>query len=130
MPFQKGQSGNVRQVFTSQHQPANRGRKKGVPNRATVFKRLLKLKTKVADPSNPKGASLEVDLYTAAALGQILSAMKGNTRAWAEIQDTLHGKIPQPHEVTGRDGEPLTILQIIQKASADSQITEHESFAI
>jgi hypothetical protein len=32
-------------------------------------------------------------LIEAAALGQIVSARNGNTNAWKEIQDTIHGKI-------------------------------------
>jgi hypothetical protein len=76
--------------FTSENQPANRGRKKGVPNRATVYKRLLNVKTKV---KLPDGDTKELTLYEAIALGQAQSAMKGNTNAWKEIQDTLHGKM-------------------------------------
>lgn len=68
------------------------GRPVGARDRATVFRELLEIKTKVADPKNPKGQPIEVDLYHAAALGQIMSAMKGNTNAWKEIQDSLHGK--------------------------------------
>lgn len=36
-----------------------------------------------------------------AALGQVLSARKGNTNAWKEIQDTLHGKMADKVEQTG-----------------------------
>jgi hypothetical protein len=35
-----------------------------------------------------------------AALGQVLSARKGNTNAWKEIQDTLHGKMAEKQEVS------------------------------
>jgi hypothetical protein len=76
-PFRKGKSGNPK------------GREPG-PNRATVFKRLLELKVDVADPES--GAKKKVTLYEAAALGQVKSAMSGNTPAWKEIQDSLFGK--------------------------------------
>jgi len=77
--------------FTSENQPVNRGRKKGTPNRATVFKRWLETKISVEDPTNDK-KKVTVTLLEAAALGQIKSATEGNTNAWKEIQDTLHGK--------------------------------------
>jgi hypothetical protein len=85
--------------FSSENQPANRGRKKGVPNRATVYKRLLKMKVDVKDPET--GDKIQVTLYEAMALGQIQSAMKGNTRAWQEIQDSLHGKLTDKTEHSG-----------------------------
>lgn len=84
-------SKNLKKPFTKANQPAGaRKSRKGIPNRATVFKRLLELKTKVTDPE--KRGQLQVTLYEAMALGQIQSAMKGNTRAFQEIQDSLFGK--------------------------------------
>lgn len=95
--------------FTSENQPANRKSRKGIPNRATVFKRLLKLKVKdvIADM---EPAEADLTLLEAAALGQVLSARKGNTNAWKEIQDTLHGKMVDRAEITGADGSPLQLL--------------------
>jgi hypothetical protein len=101
--------------FTSENQPANRGRKKGVPNRATVYKRLLKLKKEVEDPET--GEPIKIPLYEAAALGQILAAAGGNTQAWKEIQDSLHGPIAQKHEVGGPDGESPVFTFIINNAN-------------
>ena len=89
--------------FTSEYQPANRGRKKGVPNRATVLKKLLAIKINVANPTN-KNEQLNVTLHEAAALGQIQSAMKGNTNAWKEIQDSLYGKQANINEISGANG--------------------------
>jgi hypothetical protein len=37
-------------IYSKENQPENRGRKKGVPNRATVYKRILETKTKVKLP--------------------------------------------------------------------------------
>lgn len=75
--------------FTSENQPANKRSRKGIPNRATVYKRILETKTKV---TLPNGETKNITLYEAIALGQAKSAMKGNTNAWKEIQDSLHGK--------------------------------------
>lgn len=78
--------------FTSENQPANRGRKKGSRNRATVYREILETKIKV---KMPDGAQKQVTLYEAAALGITKAAMKGSHGAWNSIQDDLHGKIPQ-----------------------------------
>jgi hypothetical protein len=77
--------------FTSKNQPKNRRSRKGVPNRARVYKKLLNLSVDVVDPQR-RTATIKVSLYEAMALGQIRSAMQGNTRAWIEIQDSLFGK--------------------------------------
>jgi hypothetical protein len=84
--------------FTKENQPAKRGRTKGVPNRATVYKRILGLQIEIKDPENP-GEKIKLPLYEAMALGQAKSAMKGNTQAWKEIQDSLHGKQVEKSEV-------------------------------
>lgn len=97
--------------FTSENQPANRGRKKGVPNRATVYKRILQTKTKV---KLPDGSTKDLTLYEAIALGQAQSAMKGNTNAWKEIQDSLHGKLADKSEITGKDGGPVETKFVVE----------------
>lgn len=87
-------------VFTSENQPApEKKSRKGIPNRATVFKRWLDTKIQIADPTDPKAKKLKVTLLEAAALGQIKSATEGNTSAFKEIMDTLHGKIVEKSEV-------------------------------
>lgn len=78
--------------FTSENQPARKGRPKGSPNRATVFKKLLEMKAgKVLIDASTVEKGLT--LIEAAALGQIVSARNGNTNAWKEIQDSIHGKM-------------------------------------
>ncbi len=62
------------------------------------------MKTKV---KLPDGSNKEITMYEAAALGQLQSALKGNTNAWKEIQDSIHGKITEKSELTGKDGGPL-----------------------
>jgi len=65
--------------------------RRGVPDRATVYKNLLKMMVDVVDPQR-KHATIKVSLYEAMALGQIRATIKGNTNAWKEIQDSLFGK--------------------------------------
>lgn len=108
--------------FTSENQPANRGRKKGVPNRATVYKKILEAKTSV---KLPDGSEKVLTLYEAIALGQARSAMKGNTKAWQEIQDSIHGKITEKHEHTGADGGPIATQIIIQGAAGNDSPDVH-----
>lgn len=104
--------------FTSENQPANRGRKKGTPNRATVYKRILEMKTKITDLD---GQDIAVSMYEAIAIGQARSAMDGNTQAWKEIQDSLHGKQSEKTELSGPDGKPLetTSTIVIQGVKSD-----------
>lgn len=76
--------------FTSENQPKKRRSRKGVPNRATVYKNLLGL---VVNTPDPQGRGyIKLTLYEAMALGQMRAAMRGNTNAWKEIQDSLFGK--------------------------------------
>ena len=79
--------------FSKENQPKNRGRKPGIPNRATVLKKWLETKTKV------EGVSGDVSMYDAAAIGLIKAAISGNHKAFQEIQDTLHGKLTDKHEL-------------------------------
>lgn len=103
--------------FTSENQPANRGRKKGVPNRATVYKKILAMKTKATDGT---GKEVTLSMYEAIALGQARSAMEGNTNAWKEIQDSLHGKIADKSEITGKDGGPVETKFVVEVVKNDS----------
>ncbi len=91
MPFQKGKTPKGAKPFKKGQSGNPKGREPGSQNRATVYKSLLETRIDVADPRQ-KGKTLNVTLYEAAALGQIRSAMNGNTNAWKEIQDSLFGK--------------------------------------
>lgn len=84
-------------------------------NRATVFRQFLELKNQVNNPALASIAKeLDLTMYEAAALGQLVSAAEGNTSAWKEIQDTLFGKLTEKTELTGKDGKPIeTLTQII-----------------
>ena len=94
MPFKKGETPKGAKPFKKGESGNPKGYAKGVPNRSTVFKRFLDLAVEVADPKADaeSGKTIKVSLYEAAALGQLVSAKLGNTPAWKEIQDTLHGK--------------------------------------
>jgi hypothetical protein len=76
--------------FTSENQPKRRRSRKGIPNRATVYKNLLELLVNAPDPQGR--GYIKLTLYEAMALGQMRAAMHGNTNAWKEIQDSLFGK--------------------------------------
>ncbi len=90
--------------FTSENQPPKGSNsRKGCPNRATVFARLLKIKIKVSDPRDIT-KKLIVSLHEAAALGIIQAAMKGNPKAFEIIQDSLYGKIVDKTEIDLQGG--------------------------
>lgn len=108
-------------VFSSTNQPAKNGRKKGVPNRATVYKKILQTKMKV---KMPDGGSKEMTVYEAIALGQAQSAMKGNTNAWKEIQDSIHGKVPDKLETEATVTSTTTL--IIQGVAGDDKRTDNQ----
>lgn len=107
--------------FTSENQPENRGRKKGVPNRATVYKKILQAKMAV---DMPDGSQKELTVYEAIALGQAKSAMKGNTNAWKEIQDSIHGKVPDKLETEANVTSTTTL--IIQGVPGDNERTNNQ----
>lgn len=93
-PVQKGEIRNPK------------GKPKGTRDRATIVQEVMNTLIQVADPSNPQ-LRKKVTLYEAAMMGQFKSAINGNTAAWKEIQDTLHGKQTEKQEITGAEGQPL-----------------------
>ncbi len=118
--------------FSSENQPPVAAKsRKGIPNRSTVFERLLKIKIKVPNPQN-KTKELTVSLHEAMALGQIQSAMKGNTRAFTEIQDSIFGRITEIREVNLGGGLSLDIQEAIaeiygEKSDGDGGADESEN---
>lgn len=103
--------------FTSENQPENAGRKKGSLNRSTVFKNLLKIKVtsddlkklKISDELADLIKSGKLSLHEAMALGQIQSAIKGNTKAFQEIQDSLYGKLTDKTELEVSGGLDVAV---------------------
>lgn len=81
--FKPGQSGN----------PA--GREKGSKNRATVLKELLNLKIE-GKTLDGKEEKMTVESAVIGAL--VRKAMNGDVTAIKEIQDTVHGKMPDKLE--------------------------------
>ena len=93
--------------FTSENQPpAEKKSRKGIPNRATVYKNLLGLKVEAKNPADPD-KPLKLTLYEKAALGQLLAAVEGNPTAWKEIQDSLHGKVKDTLDIGNKDDKPF-----------------------
>lgn len=121
-----GSASNLK-PFTSENQPKDRKSRKGIPNRATVFKKWLTTKIEIDDPNaeDKDAPKIKVTLLEAAALGQIQSAMKGNTNAWKEIQDTLHGKVADKTEISGANGGPIQTQIIIQGAKGNDSPDVH-----
>lgn len=105
--------------------PEGRG---SVPDRATVFRKWMETMTQFENPAGADQEKLHVSLYDAAALGQLMSAMKGNTQAWREIQDSLHGKQSDKMEVGGPNGGPIEKRVIFELIDGDStaNITDEE----
>ena len=84
--------------FSSENQPANRGRKKGVQNSKTRLLRLLEI---VKDERNPiTGEFEEFSVMEIMDMKLVQKAMKGDIQAYREILDRLEGKSTQKNETT------------------------------
>lgn len=112
--------------FTSENQPAKHSSRKGIPNRATVFKKWLTAKVKIDDPKaeDKDAPKLTVTLMEAAALGQIQAAIRGKTDAWKEIQDSIHGK--QADKLETEANVTSTTTLIIQGVAGDDKRTDNQ----
>lgn len=97
----RGMQASVQKNLQKAGAPGNnpKGRPVGSRDRASVIRELMDIKVSRTHPKNPM-KKIRLTLYEAAALGQFLAAEKGNTFAWKEIQDTLHG--PMPAKVQGQ----------------------------
>lgn len=100
--WQKGQSGNPK------------GNHKGTKHRATELKELLALIVRdpkgkgVPNPLNPAEKSVTFEKMINVAL--IKKALTGNVEAIKEIQDTVYGRMTDKRELTGADGNPLSVM--------------------
>lgn len=92
------------------------GRPKGLPNRATIFQKILSAKASEFYKQEMRGKLDEVDPET---LGEQLAAMLvvqafgGDTKAMQLIFDSAHGKVSDKIEHTGKDGEKLDGLAVV-----------------
>lgn len=78
--------------FTSANQPRNRRSRKGIPNRATILKRLLREKVTLPAHLVPGGQQRLGTLEDHIALALIGRAVRGNVPAIREILDSVYGK--------------------------------------
>jgi len=97
--------------FTSEKQPNKRRSRKGIPNRATILKRLLRAKVTLPAHLVPGRQARQGTLEEHVALALIGRALRGNVQAIREILDTVYGKVKDQHEITGQDILPITIIQ-------------------
>jgi hypothetical protein len=113
MPFQEGKSGNKEKVFSSENQPANRGRKKGSRNVSTILREMLEkiapdevINTKfVKEFCKGKKRVTISDAIAARLINEGL--IKGESWAIKELMDRTEGRATERHELTGKNGEPL-----------------------
>jgi hypothetical protein len=106
--------------FTSENQPPNRGRKKGVPNRATVLKRWASVKLELTNPVTKEKQKGTVEDEVVLAL--ISKARKGDVPAIREFLDSLYGKAAQP--LTGEGGEGPVQHRVLFEAIESGSSTD------
>ena len=112
MPFEKGKTPEGAKPFVEGQSGNPNGRPKGSRNRSTLVEKWLKVKIKVPNLNTETGIKtfeslkdeLNITLEDAIILALIQKAQSGDVAAIKEIQDTLHGKIPNVNELTGKDG--------------------------
>jgi len=104
------------------------GRIPGTLERSTIFGRWLEVRMRLSNldtQGNPRFVGepgmIECTLHERAALGQLEAAIKGNTQAWKEIQDSLHGKQAEKTDLTSNGQTVLTSLtvNVIKRGSDD-----------
>lgn len=109
-PVQKGEKGR---------NPA--GRPKGRKNASTVLRELLECKIADVDENGNKIqiSSMEKMLKTL-----IIKGHEGDIKAIREILERIEGKAVAKHEITGADGEALTVNTSVDVTSLDARIAE------
>jgi len=85
------------QPFSSEHQPARKGRKKGSKNRATLLKKWLAVKVDVLDPAtgDPQKGTVEDEIV----LSLISKAKFGDVRAIEQILDSVYGRLTENQNI-------------------------------
>lgn len=104
--------------FSSENQPKQRRSRKGIPNRATALRKWLKGKVRLHTYHLPSGSTLgdgqRGTVEDQIALALIARACRGNVPAIKEILDTVYGKVTDKQELTGPNGEPITIIEAVE----------------
>lgn len=93
-PFPKGVSGNPL------------GRPPGIPDRRRISKEVAEV---LIDAEWVDGKTVKMGAEYAMVAALWRKAIAGDVAAIKEIQDTLHGKIPDKQEITGKDGEAVKL---------------------
>ena len=83
--------------FSSDNQPAGRGRPKGSKNRSTVLKAWLETKIEITNPFTNETETVTVEDDIVLAL--IAKARNGDVTAYKEIMDSAYGKIKEKQDV-------------------------------
>lgn len=106
-----------RHKFTSENQPANRGRKPGSRNVSTVLREMLEKLApgELIDAKFVKefckGKKRVTSADAAAARIMFEALVKGEPWALRELMDRTEGKASQP--ITGRDGGPIEVRKFV-----------------
>ena len=105
---------------TSANQPKRRRSRKGVPNRSTLLRKWLKSKVTLPGHLVPNGLQgpQQGTIEDHIALALIARAVRGNVQAIREILDTVYGKVTDKQELTGPNGEPITIIEACEPIEA------------
>ncbi len=99
--------------FTKENQPSGESKsRRGVPNRATIFKKWLSVKTDVVNPAT--GDTQKGTVQDEVVLSLITEAKKGDVKAIALILDSLYGKIVDKADITSDGKEIKTVTFQIQ----------------
>jgi len=121
--------------FTSENQPENRGRPKGVQNSKTRLMRFLALQMKGKNPVTK--AEEEFSVLEMGDLKQIEKMLTGDLYAYREILDRLEGKATNTHEIGGPGGGDLNInlsisdqaavQRLLKKINGSNEINDNDT---
>lgn len=85
--------------FTSENQPAGRGRPVGSKSRSTVLKKWLLAELDIVNPitKDKQRGTVEDEVM----LALVTKARRGDVTAIKEILDTMYGRVKEQQEITG-----------------------------
>jgi hypothetical protein len=91
--------------FTSERQPARRGRPKGSRNRSTVVRKWLETSLEITGLDGRRKRGRVVDAIVLRLIRKAI--VDGNVAAARELLDSAYGRAPETIEHTGKDGAPM-----------------------